>query len=121
MNTPIRALVPLASVADVERSIRFYERLGFRVENAFAAEGSAAPTWASLEAGGATLMLGRAESVVSPPGVLFYVYCDDVEAARRAILEAGVEAGPIPRPFYAPRGEFPVVDPDGYVLMYTHT
>jgi len=122
MNTPVRSLVPLASVADVERSIRFYERLGFRVRNTFTPEGSPSPGWASLEAGGAELMLGRTETPVpSTPSVLFYVYCDDVDVARSEIVAAGVEAGPISRPFYAPRGEFRVVDPDGYVLMFTHT
>jgi hypothetical protein len=49
------------------------------------------------------------------------VYCDDVPAFRSALLAAGVEAGPISQPFYNPRGEFRVTDPDGYVLMITHT
>ena len=53
--------------------------------------------------------------------VLFYVYCADVAAFRDQLRQAGVDAGPIKTPFYAPRGEFRVVDPDGYVLMITHT
>jgi hypothetical protein len=32
-----------------------------------------------------------------------------------------VDAGPIQSPFWAPRGEFRVIDPDGYVLMISHT
>jgi predicted enzyme related to lactoylglutathione lyase len=122
MTEAIRSLVPLASVSDVERSIRFYARLGFEVRNTFTPEGADAPSWASLESAGATLMLARAEAPLAPnPPVLFYLYCQDVESARREIREAGVEVGPIARPFYAPRGEFRVVDPDGYVLMITHT
>ena len=31
--------------------------------------------------------------------------------------DAGVAGGEIKSPFYAPRGEFRVEDPDGYVLM----
>jgi hypothetical protein len=28
--------------------------------------------------------------------------------------------GEIARPFYAPQGEFELVDPDGYIVMVTH-
>ena len=68
-------------------------------------------------------MLAAATEPVEPDkqAVLFYVYCDDVTAFREQLIQAGVEAGPIRSPFYAPRGEFRVVDPDGYVLMISHT
>ena len=67
-----------------------------------------------------TLDLATGE-VTSLQAVLFYLYCSDVAAFRTMLMEAGVEVGPINSPFYAPRGEFRVVDPDGYVLMVTHT
>jgi hypothetical protein len=68
-------------------------------------------------------MLAAATEPVEPDeqAVLFYVYCDDVARFREQLVQEGVEAGPIQSPFYAPRGEFRVVDPDGYVLMITHT
>jgi hypothetical protein len=53
--------------------------------------------------------------------VLFYVYTDDVAAARESLIEAGLSPGVITMPFYAPRGEFRLEDPDGYVVMVTHT
>ena len=53
--------------------------------------------------------------------VLFYAYCDDVPSLRTTVIDAGIDAGPIERPFYAPRGEFRISDPDGYVVMVTHT
>jgi hypothetical protein len=53
--------------------------------------------------------------------VLFYVYTDDVAAAHSSLTAAGFNPGPISSLFYAPRGEFQLVDPDGYVLMVTHT
>jgi len=37
------------------------------------------------------------------------------------VVEAGIDAGAIARPFYAPRGEFRIVDPDGHVVMISHT
>jgi uncharacterized glyoxalase superfamily protein PhnB len=53
--------------------------------------------------------------------VLFYIYTDDVTAAHESLAAAGRNPGEIKTPFYAPRGEFQLVDPDGYVLMITHT
>lgn len=109
-------------VTDVEGSIRFYELLGFEVRNTFAAENATKPTWAWLESDGANLMLGAAdeEIVADQQRMLFYLYTDDVAAARASLAEAGLNPGPITTPFYAPRGEFQVVDPDGFVLMITH-
>jgi hypothetical protein len=68
-------------------------------------------------------MLGELAEPIDPArqGMWLYVYCPDVAALRNALIEAGVDAGPIARPFYAPGGEFRVTDPDGYVLMVTHT
>jgi len=39
---------------------------------------------------------------------------------RDRVLAAGVVAGEMTYPFYRPKGEFRVSDPDGYVLMVTH-
>ena len=53
--------------------------------------------------------------------VLFYVYTDDVSSARATLIELGLDPGAITTPFYAPRGEFQIADPDGFVVMVTHT
>jgi predicted enzyme related to lactoylglutathione lyase len=119
----MRSLVPLAHVASVSDSIAFYRKLGFEVRNTFAPDGRTEPTWALLETGEARLMLALASEpvVANQQAVLFYLYCDDVGATRAALRHSGVDVGPIEYPFYAPRGEFRVGDPDGYVLMITHT
>jgi predicted enzyme related to lactoylglutathione lyase len=113
----------MISVADVERSIAFYRHLSFEVGNTFAPDGATKPSWAWLQSGDAQLMLATASEpvVAKQPSVLFYVYTDDVAAARASLVEAGLSPGAITTPFYAPRGEFELVDPDGYVLMITHT
>lgn len=120
---PPEALVPMAHVQDVPRSIEFYKRLGFNVGRTHAPEGSATPVWAWLHSGRAQLMLALADEpvVAGQQAVLFYLYCDDVEGYRNTLRAAGVEAGPVTYPFYNPRGEFRVTDPDGYVLMVAHT
>lgn len=112
----------MVSVADVERSVAFYRHLGFEVGNTFPEEG-AKPTWAWLHCGEAQLMLAAAdkEIVADQQRVLFYLYTHDVAAARASLVEAGLNPGEISNPFYSPRGEFEVKDPDGFVLMITHT
>jgi catechol 2,3-dioxygenase-like lactoylglutathione lyase family enzyme len=115
----IRALVPMAHVQDVSRSIAFYEKLGFRAANVFTPQGATEPSWASVQSDRAELMVARGEK--SSGSVLFYLYCDDVSRERERLQAAGIRVGEITYAFYAPRGEFRVEDPDGYVLMITHT
>jgi uncharacterized glyoxalase superfamily protein PhnB len=119
----LKALVPMAHVRSVPRSIVFYRKLGFVEGNTHTPEADREPVWAWLTSGGAQIMLALATEPVDPEkqAVLFYVYAPDVAAFRSTLIEAGVDAGPIKHPFYAPRGEFRVTDPDGYVLMVTHT
>ena len=123
MPGPVRALVPMVHVRSVPASVAFYARLGFEVENTFAPAGDEDPSWAYLGSDRAQLMLSKADEAVvaSRQGVLFYAYCDDVAALRERLVADGVAAGPIAQPFYAPDGEFRIEDPDGYVIMVTHT
>ena len=114
--------VTMISVADIERSIEFYKHLGFEVGNTFQPEGATKPSWAWLHSGEAQLMLSAAtESVANKNGLLFYAYTEDVDSAHAELSEEGLGPGAITRPFYSPRGEFKTVDPDGYIVMVTHT
>jgi catechol 2,3-dioxygenase-like lactoylglutathione lyase family enzyme len=123
MSTPVRSLVAMPQVRSVPASIAFYRRLGFEVKNTFVPQGHTEPTWAHLTAGRAQLMVAEGDETVtlSPQGVVFYAYCDDVAALRDELMADGVPAGPIETPFYAPKGEFRIEDPDGYVIMIAHT
>ena len=123
MNPPrVRSLVPMAHVADVLGSAAFYEALGFKIGGSFTPPGEESPSWVSLISDGAELMLTRADQpvVAEQQAVLFYLYCDDVDGMHARLSEAGVNPGPIAKPFYNPDGEFRLVDPDGYVVMITH-
>jgi catechol 2,3-dioxygenase-like lactoylglutathione lyase family enzyme len=117
-----RALVPFAHVADVARSVAFYETLGFSVGGKLTGEDGTLD-WVILEHEGAQVMVGRATApvVAEEQAVLFYVYYQDVAAAHVALTAAGIEVGPILYPQHSPRGEFRVVDPDGYGVQVTHT
>lgn len=118
----VRSLVPMARVRSVPASIAFYRRLGLEVVKTFTPPGQSEPSWASLMSDRAELMVTRTDEPGDGVGsVLFYAYCDDVPGMREHLGREGVAAGPIEYPFYAPRGEFRVADPDGYVVMVTHT
>ncbi len=121
-RTRARKIVAMAHVESVERAAEFYRHFGFEIDNTFAPPGSPHLSWAWLDSDGAQLMVARATvPVVSAvQGVLFYLYVDDVAATHRQLTAAGLAPGTIEDRFYAPQGEFRVVDPDGYVLMVTH-
>ena len=123
MTAGVRSLVPMAFVERVPASVAFYRRLGFEVKNTFTPDGQAEPSWAYLLSDRAQIMVAKASEPIVPSqqAVLFYVYCDDVAGMRERLIGEGIETGPLAYPFYAPRGEFRIHDPDGYVLMVTHT
>lgn len=139
-NCRITEVVAMAHVADVDRSIGFYSRLGFACCSRFGPDGAA--NWADMANGSARLMLARATAKVdaAQQAVLFYMYSNDVKALRQHLLGLGCgDAGPPPgqpgatvgaRPtpptnvvfqivprFYMPNGELRVHDPDGYCLL----
>lgn len=123
MPSTLKSLVPMAHVADVGRSIEFYSRLGFEVGNSFTPDDQARPTWAALELHDARLMLAQASDPAPPArhAVLFYLYFDDIDAEHARLAAAGAQPGPMAHPFYCPKGEFRLTDPDGYCVMCTHT
>lgn len=128
----IHGLVPMAHVADVERSIRFYGLLGLEPTDRL--RDGPRTRWARLRAGDAALMLAAATAPVVPEqqAVLLYLYCRDVSALRDHLLARGVAdaGGPadalgtvsaVTRPPYMPAGEIRIADPDGYCLLVGQT
>ena len=113
------SLVAFAHVADVPRSIAFYAGLGFHVANQVVPPGQSRPIWAWLQSADAHLMVGQASGPVdaSQQAVLFYLYFDDIKAARTELQRLGHAPGELRFPFYMPGGECRLEDPDGYVLM----
>lgn len=123
-SPPIRALVPMVPVRDVERSCEFYRLLGFEVGNKVPPVGRAQWVWlyapkASDWKRGPNLMLSRSVCEIDPDAqhALFYLYAADLVALRGELLARGIDAGEITYPDYLPEGEFGLRDPDGYQLM----
>jgi catechol 2,3-dioxygenase-like lactoylglutathione lyase family enzyme len=115
---PIDALIPYAHVADVQRSVDFYRRLGLEVVNTHEPGGNLAWAFVANDAG-ARVMLALADGqvVAEQQAVLFYCWSPDVQALHDELEAAGVPVGEVHRPFYMPLGEFRVADPDGYVVL----
>jgi catechol 2,3-dioxygenase-like lactoylglutathione lyase family enzyme len=133
----IDKLAPFIHVADVERSIAFYGKLGYAVINRIDdREGKAC--WAYLKSSAAELMLSRASGPIDAfvQAVIFYHYCADVRAVRQQLLSQGLRDGgryagvPLDRaatdhttvfevttPGWLPAGELRLHDPDGYSVM----
>jgi predicted enzyme related to lactoylglutathione lyase len=119
MTAQTRSLVAFAHVTDVDRSIKFYADLGFVAAHTVMSHDQSTTTWAWLESEKANLMVGLADGPLdsSQQAVLFYLYFENIERTRTALVELGHSPGEIKYPFYMPGGECRLEDPDGYVLM----
>ena len=120
----IHGLTAYAHVADVQRSVDFYRRLGLEPRSSHEEDGTLVWAFVTTPAAdpheaGARLMLALADGPfdASQQAVLFYCWSPDVRALRDELRQAGIAAGEIEHPFYMPAGQFRVIDPDGYVLL----
>jgi catechol 2,3-dioxygenase-like lactoylglutathione lyase family enzyme len=123
-NPPITGLVPMLHVADTERSIAFYQHLGFEVGNRVPPTGPIHWCWlyapkAADWKRGPNLMLASSECAIDShaQAFLFYLYATDLVALRAELISRGLKPGEIKYPDYLPKGEFRLEDPDGYGLM----
>lgn len=118
-------LVPFLLVSDVERSIGFYEVLGFAVVKRYEPRGRL--EFAGMEASSsAKLMLARVERVpvwdpgdpdASGPGWL-YLYTPNLGAFRERLVRGGFAAGEIEDgPGPGSNRQLCVCDPDGHRHM----
>ena len=111
------ALVPMAHVADVQRTVEFYKLLGFEVHNTFEHGGEL--KWAYLMRDMAQIMFAKASGPVDAEqqAVLFYLYATNVVPYREQLMAKGIKVSELQYPYYATEGEFRVFDPDAYVIL----
>jgi catechol 2,3-dioxygenase-like lactoylglutathione lyase family enzyme len=118
MSWKVAELVPLAQVADVERSIAFYQKLGL-VLSGRTKDGNVDFAGLRTEGGRTVLMIARGDGLhaARPQGILFYLYTRDLKALRERLLGDGIKVSPIVPREYMPRGEVELADPDGYTVL----
>ena len=118
MSARVTGLIPMAHVANVQRSADFYQLFGMEVRGSLR-NPSGGLQWVHLACEQAELMFSRASVpvIADQQAVLFYLYSPDLIALRDHLLASGVEVSAITYPPYMPKGEIRVEDPDGYVLL----
>ncbi len=106
-------------VAEIEKSIRFYELLGFTTIDT---DRCTPLGWARMHCEGGALMFLRAEEPVdaSAHPVMLCMYTADLAGLREQLLASGVDVSPITRPAYMPSGEVTLRDPDGNIVVVSH-
>jgi catechol 2,3-dioxygenase-like lactoylglutathione lyase family enzyme len=111
---------PMLHVADVARSIRFYELLGFDLIDTQGEDGLIG--WARMHCEGGALMFLLAEEPVdaSAQSISLALYTPDLPALREHLLANGVQAPEITCPEYMPSGQITLRDPDGYIVGICH-
>lgn len=111
---------PMLHVAEIERSIRFYELLGFTTIDT---DGSKPPGWARLHCDdGSAVMFLRAEHPIdsSAQAFMLYMYTPNLPGLRDHLLANGAKAPPINYPEYMVSGKINIIDPDGYKIEIGH-
>jgi catechol 2,3-dioxygenase-like lactoylglutathione lyase family enzyme len=115
-----KAVVTLFHVADVQRSIDFYQKLGFELGNEPLKNEQGTKTFAWMHHGSAAQIMLTLTGRPLNPGVqdvMFYLYVTDMPAYREQIISRGVAVAEVKYPFWSPNGEFRVDDPDGWTWM----
>jgi catechol 2,3-dioxygenase-like lactoylglutathione lyase family enzyme len=119
MSENIKALIPMAHVADVQRSVDFYNLLGFEAI-AIGKHDNGHCYWAHVKSGKAHLMFAadsESVGVDKESTVVLYLYADDLIKLREELVAKGVKVSEITYPFYMQKGEVCLNDPDGYVVL----
>lgn len=118
----LKSLVPMLSVVDVEKTLRFYqETLRFEVVERL--EHDRLVQWASVKSGDTELMFTRCEVAQSvlpfstKESLVLYFYPDDVEALHRDLKAGNYPVGDLRVTCYGMK-ECVVIDPDGYQLWF---
>ncbi|MBS1800085.1 MAG: VOC family protein [Acidobacteria bacterium] len=119
MSARVAHSTPMLHVAEIERSIAFYEQLGFRLIDD---DGCKPIGWARLHCESGDIMFLRAEKSIDArvQGFLFYLYTPDLAGLREHLAASDVAVSEIKRPAYMPSGTINLNDPDGYHIEIGH-
>ena len=113
----LNSLIPMLPVRSMPRSVEFYLKLGFSVE-----QRNDGWRWAKLCFGDCRLMLD--ESINVHPGIprtsVLYLYPDDIHEYHEQVRRNGLDIPDLDTTFYG-MTEFRIEDPDGNRLWIGQT
>ena len=108
-KTDMKMEVMIVSVSDVDRSKEFYLKLGWRLDADFTFPGLRV-IQVTPHGSACSLQFGTNLTPATPGSGKGYIIVSDIEAARNALLAAGVQAGEF---FHlGPNGPAPGLDPE---------
>lgn len=119
----ISGLVPMLLCEDVQEALAFYtDILGFEVRDRMDDVGGSG--WASLQCGGARVMLASPTNIPEAPKIdgrhtqaFHYFYVDDVAALHASVVGKDWPATDVVVRFYGMK-EFETTDPAGHMLIF---
>lgn len=118
----LKRLIPILSVANVEKSIVFYhDALDFSVLNRYENDGYL--QWAMVKSGDTELMFAHCDAsqgILIPAkkeDLVLYFYPDDIEALHTSLKDKGYPVSDLHVTFYGMK-ECHLTDPDGYQLSF---
>ena len=121
-SVPLKCLIPMLSVANVEKSIAFYQdALDFDVLNRYEHDGCL--QWAMVKSDNTELMFAHCDAsqgILIPAtkeDLVLYFYPDDVEALHVSLKDKGYPVSELRVTFYGMK-ECDLIDPDGYQLSF---
>ncbi|WP_263359215.1 VOC family protein [Acidicapsa ligni] len=119
MTIKAKYATPMRQVMDVERSIVFYELLGFELIDKV---GNTRASWARLHCEGGSLMLLVVQGQLYPKVQTssLVMYTADLIGFREQLRSAGLEVPEIVSPDWMRSGEIRMFDPDGYSVTICH-
>ena len=118
---PTMDVVPLLWVKDIEKSIRFYEEIGFKISETWKLQERI--QWCRVEFQGAALMLQQTTDLESQHpigqdnGIQLYFITDDVDVVYHQMRARGIDVSAPKIEFYGMKQIF-LTDPDGRTLCF---
>lgn len=120
-DEPTMRVVPLLRVRNIEKSIGFYEQLGFEISETWKPQEKI--EWCSIEFQGAALMLQQTndsdtqQEISGDNGIQLYFITEVVDIIYHQIRALGIDVSPPKIEFYGMKQVF-VTDPDGRTLCF---
>lgn len=115
-------VVPLLWVTDLEKSIRFYQKVGFKITESWKPKDKI--QWCRVEFYDAALMLQETESSETQqqqrstdPGIQLYFITDEIDVLYQQMCANGIDVSAPKIEFYGMKQVF-LSDPDGRTLCF---